>query len=269
MALETMLFLQPVGTEQRRTHSRKGAWSGYLLGFALSGFFDGILLHQVLQWHHLLLGVRSAPFQDMRVQILADGLFHLLMYMIAIAGLWSLWRGRESPDLIAGRKLLSHALIGFGVWHVLDAFVSHWLLGIHRIKMDSPNPLFWDLVWFALFGIAPLIAGWLLGRSNRRIGRDGRAAAALAVSVVAAGPFAALPPSDNGQVLVVVRSSDANRLLDGLHDVAGSIMWADRTATVWVFSIEEQARARQLYDHGALFVTRSPVALGCLAWTRG
>lgn len=264
------LWLERKWSELRRELARKGAWAGYLLGFALSGFFDGILLHQVLQWHHLLLGVRSAPFQDMRVQILADGLFHLLMYMIAIAGLWSLWRGRESPDLIAGRKLLSHALIGFGVWHVLDAFVSHWLLGIHRIKMDSPNPLFWDLLWFAVFGIVPLIAGWLLGRSHdRRIDPDGRAAtAALALSVIATGPFAALPPSDNSQVLVIVRPSDANRILDGLHDVAGSIMWADRTAAVWVFSIEEPAHAQHLYDHGALFVTRSPVALGCLAWTR-
>ena len=24
------------------------------LGFAFGGFFDGILLHQILQWHHLL-----------------------------------------------------------------------------------------------------------------------------------------------------------------------------------------------------------------------
>src|SRR5687768_8252330 len=27
---------------------------GAVLGFALGGFFDGILLHQILQWHHLL-----------------------------------------------------------------------------------------------------------------------------------------------------------------------------------------------------------------------
>lgn len=27
---------------------------GAALGFALGGFFDGILLHQILQWHHLL-----------------------------------------------------------------------------------------------------------------------------------------------------------------------------------------------------------------------
>jgi uncharacterized membrane protein len=28
-----------------------------MLGFAFGGFFDGILLHQVLQWHHLLSGI--------------------------------------------------------------------------------------------------------------------------------------------------------------------------------------------------------------------
>ncbi|PZN29727.1 MAG: DUF2243 domain-containing protein, partial [Proteobacteria bacterium] len=66
-------------------------WAGYLLGFALGGFFDGILLHQILQWHHLLLGVDAEPLQDIRVQILADGLFHLLMYGIALVGLWALW----------------------------------------------------------------------------------------------------------------------------------------------------------------------------------
>ena len=28
--------------------------AGSVLGMALGGFFDGILLHQVLQWHHFL-----------------------------------------------------------------------------------------------------------------------------------------------------------------------------------------------------------------------
>jgi Predicted membrane protein (DUF2243) len=47
-------------------------WAGYLLGFAMGGFFDGIL-HQVLQWHHLLSGVQRSGLQDLRVRILADG----------------------------------------------------------------------------------------------------------------------------------------------------------------------------------------------------
>ncbi|GKT26246.1 DUF2243 domain-containing protein [Acidovorax sp. SUPP3334] len=40
------------------------------------------MLHQILQWHHLLSRVESAMVQDVRVQILADGLFHALMYVI-------------------------------------------------------------------------------------------------------------------------------------------------------------------------------------------
>jgi len=52
-----------------------------MLGFAIGGFFDGILLHQVLQWHHLLSGLQGGRFDDLRFQIMADGLFHLLMYL--------------------------------------------------------------------------------------------------------------------------------------------------------------------------------------------
>jgi hypothetical protein len=33
--------------------SRAFIWSALALGFSIGGFFDGILLHQVLQWHHL------------------------------------------------------------------------------------------------------------------------------------------------------------------------------------------------------------------------
>jgi uncharacterized membrane protein len=28
--------------------------AGIFLGLGLGGFFDGIILHQVLQWHHML-----------------------------------------------------------------------------------------------------------------------------------------------------------------------------------------------------------------------
>src|SRR5690606_10212012 len=69
---------------RRSAHSIRLSRAAGLLGFALGGFFDGILLHQVLQWHHLLATVQGALFQDLRVQILADGLFHALMYVIAV-----------------------------------------------------------------------------------------------------------------------------------------------------------------------------------------
>ena len=65
-----------------------------IIGVGLSGFFDGILLHQVLQWHHLLSLVPGEPFRDIGTQILADGLFHVLMYLVTAVGLWLLWRRR-------------------------------------------------------------------------------------------------------------------------------------------------------------------------------
>lgn len=68
-------------------------WSGLALGVGLGGFFDGILLHQVLQWHHLLSGIEQARI-DIRILIMTDGLFHVLMYVIAGIGLLLLWQAR-------------------------------------------------------------------------------------------------------------------------------------------------------------------------------
>src|SRR5690606_17787501 len=73
--------IQPM-PEKAAAGAPRGAW--IMIGFALGGFFDGILLHQILQWHHLLSGLEAA--RDIRFQVMADGLFHLAMYVLALAG---------------------------------------------------------------------------------------------------------------------------------------------------------------------------------------
>jgi uncharacterized membrane protein len=86
---------------------RRLALAGGILGFALGGFFDGILLHQVLQWHHFLSLVEGEAYRDIRTQILADGLFHVAVYAVASVGLWLLWRGRSGfTGSGADRRLL-------------------------------------------------------------------------------------------------------------------------------------------------------------------
>lgn len=245
-----------------------------LLGFALGGFFDGILLHQVLQWHHLLSGLEGAAFRDLRVQILADGLFHAVMYVIGALGLWLLWRAHQtSTTAPGGRRLLAGVLIGFGVWHVLDGVLSHWILAIHRIRMDSEAPLLWDLLWFFAFGIAFVAVGLALRRTGA--GRDdtrgaGRAAlSALTLTVLAAGHAASLPPTGARTLMVVMRpGATANELLDGLERIGGGIVWADPSGALWAVDVRTPGDAARLYRYGALLVTGSPVALGCLAWTR-
>jgi uncharacterized membrane protein len=253
--------------------SSRFTWSGYLLGFALSGFFDGILLHQILQWHHLLTGLEGEAFRDLRVQVLADGLFHVLMYAIAVAGLGMLWRSRaDLTQPFAGRHLLACALIGFGAWHVLDGVLFHWMLALHRIRTAPPSPLFWDLLWFFIFGVAVIFAGLVLrrgsGAGSARVPHEGMAASvALTLAAVLSAHSAALPPPASSAALVVLRPGvSASDFLDGLSETRAGILWADPSGAVWTVRLESGRDARALYAHGALLVTASPVVLGCLAW---
>ncbi len=242
-------------------------WSGYLLGFGLGGFFDGILLHQILQWHHLLSLVEGVG--DIRNQVLFDGLFHALMYVIAAVGLVMLARARDAlaaPG--AARRLLGNVLIGFGAWHVLDSILSHWLLAIHRIRIDSPNPLLWDLVWFAAFGVVPIALGLLIRRGGGTRLSGGHASAAGIVALVLGGGFwAAQSPADARSAVAIFQPGLSNgEIFNAIHRSGGSVIWTSRG--IWAVQWQEPGRAAGLYRRGALLVSDSFLAAGCLAWTR-
>lgn len=245
------------------------ARAAVLLGVALGGFFDGILLHQVLQWHHLLSNVDGAAFQDLRVQLLADGLFHLLMYVLAAVALWGLWRHRAALLQTGATPLLLGAvLIGFGLWHVLDAVLSHWLTGIHRIKGDSPNPLAWDLTWFVLFGLLPMAAGLWLRRRPSSGPSARRAAGGLAVLALTAGLLAAMgPPAGGPSVVVFGPDVDGAAAFNVLAAADARVLWADRRGAVWVVQRSETEPPLALLRGGAWLVGGSWAGWGCANWT--
>jgi len=50
--------------------------AGILLGIGFGGFVDGIVLHQILQWHHMLTSEGSYPattVAGLEANTLADG----------------------------------------------------------------------------------------------------------------------------------------------------------------------------------------------------
>ena len=64
-----------------------------LLGLGLGGFFDGIILHQILQWHHMLSAIEPVDtVRGLEINTLGDGLFHLGTYSFTVVGLVLLWR---------------------------------------------------------------------------------------------------------------------------------------------------------------------------------
>jgi uncharacterized membrane protein len=259
---------------------RRFRWAGYLIGIALGGFFDGILLHQVLQWHHLLSLVDSPVLKDIRAQILADGLFHVLMYLVALWGLALLWRSRQAfADPSGGRMLAACVLLGFGLWNIIDVVLFHWVLVIHRIRVDSAVPLLWDIGWLLLFGPPFLVAAWALRRraaggsgpgsgsgAGKRPGANA-SAAMVAVLTLGAGMIAALPPTGNGTALVVfAHGTTPLQALKAIDAADLRIVGSDRSATVWAVHAARRGDAMKLYRHGALLVSGSMLAPGCFNW---
>ena len=258
-------------TTAPRGFSGRFGWSGYALGFALGGFFDGILLHQVLQWHHLLSGVEQARL-DIRVLILWDGIFHLIMYIIAAIGLSLLWRARQEFAAVgADRDLFANVLIGFGAWHIIDSVLSHWILGIHRVRMDVSHPLFWDLLWFTAFGIIPVVIGVLMKRarpSDRS--RSNRSPLILALGVLVTAPLAALPPAGQSQVVVLFRPGISEQhAIAAIGAVGGRLLGTDSSGQLWAIDLAPGGNVAELYLHGALLVSNSMLPLGCFKWMRG
>ena len=82
--------------------------AGILLGLGLGGFFDGIVLHQVLQWHHMLTsaGYPADNLQNLKLNVMWDGLFHISTYLFTATGLTILWRRARRPHPPWSGKML-------------------------------------------------------------------------------------------------------------------------------------------------------------------
>jgi uncharacterized membrane protein len=146
--------------------------AGILFGLGLGGFFDGILLHQVLQWHHMLTsaGYPADSVRNLEINVLWDGVFHMSTYLFTAAGLYNLWRySRKSHIRWSGKLLPATILMGFGIFNLIEGLLDHHLLGIHHVNETVPREqwIYWD-VGFLLWGAAMLLGGWLLLRAARR-----------------------------------------------------------------------------------------------------
>lgn len=247
-------------------HERRFVIAAAVTGVGLSGFFDGILLHQVLQWHHLLSLVPGESLRDLRTQVLADGLFHVLMYFITAVGLWLLWRARPVTRSSDWRLAAGGLLLGFGAWNIVDVGLFHWILGIHRVRVNVPDPMLYDLVWLVAFGVVPIALGWWAIRSRPSRGTKGmRALVAIAVLAVTSGTIAALPrPGPQTAVVLMAPGSSAGASFSAAVRAGTPVMWADPAGGLMIVRLDNGAQAR-LYRAGAMLVTRSPVLAGCFA----
>ncbi|TWG96355.1 putative membrane protein [Nocardioides sp. J9] len=149
---------------------------GLLYGIGFGAFVDGIVLHQLLQWHHMVSHVDDYPtttVAGLEANTLADGLFHAVAWVCLLAAAictFRAWRaGRLSPRWSFHVGL---ALAGWGLFNLVEGLVDHHLLGVHHVRDDLSAPLAWDLGFLAL-GAVLVAGGWLLHRAGAdRVGAD-------------------------------------------------------------------------------------------------
>ena len=156
-----------------RTRTRAQAASlttpGIVLGLGLGGFIDGIVLHQILQWHNMLSSTGRWPattMEGMEANMRADGFFHLATWILVAIGLGMLWNALRNDAPRSGQALVGWMLAGWGIFNVVEGVVDHLVLGIHHVN-EGGHEAAWD-IGFLVFGLLLIVVGWTRARSAER-----------------------------------------------------------------------------------------------------
>lgn len=152
------------------TRNRRGPLisAGIFLGLGLGGFVDGIVLHQILQWHHMLSSFRpTTTVSDMELNMVWDGLFDASTWIMTVIGIGLLWRAGQRDDVPwSSNTFLGSILLGAGAFNFFEGLIDHQILGIHHVK-PGPNELAWDLGFLAS-GVILAVIGWILLRAGKQ-----------------------------------------------------------------------------------------------------
>ena len=142
--------------------------AGVILGLGLGGFVDGIVLHQILQWHHMLSSVRPpTTIAQMKLNMVWDGLFDAATWILTVLGIGLLWQAVKRDNVPKSSNVLfGSLLIGAGTFDVVEGIIDHQILGIHHVKPGT-NELIWDIGFIVLGGIL-VIVGWMLLQAGKQ-----------------------------------------------------------------------------------------------------
>jgi uncharacterized membrane protein len=140
-----------------------------LLGIGFGGFVDGIVFHQILQWHHMVSAEGCCPTTSaagLEDNTLADGIFHAVTWVVTVVGsvaAINAWRrGDLAPPWVAH---FGGLLAGWGIFNLVDS-ANHFILGLHHIRDDLGAPVGWD-IGFLAFALALIGIGWALARRGQ------------------------------------------------------------------------------------------------------
>jgi uncharacterized membrane protein len=143
--------------------------SGIVLGAGFGGLADGIILHQILGWHHLVCYdryCRPTSIEQLLTENTQDGFFHLGLWLVLLLGTAMLFRAARHADREwAGRVLVGSMLAGCGLFNFVEGLVNHQILGIHHVLPGNPHQFLFDMLYLGN-GLLFLTVGVCLIRSK-------------------------------------------------------------------------------------------------------
>lgn len=137
--------------------------SACVLGIGLGGFIDGIVFHQILQWHEMVSAkIIPLDFTSKSVNMFWDGIFHAFTFFITFFGIILLYRLLQQNTLLKHQNLfIGGLLLGWGFFNLIEGILNHHIFKFHSVKDFDVNPLIWNLS-FLTFSILIIVLGCFL-----------------------------------------------------------------------------------------------------------
>jgi uncharacterized membrane protein len=141
---------------------------GVFLGLGVGGFIDGIVLHQIAQWHSMGSAILPPTTMEAMAQNMRwDGYFHVVTLILTLIGAVSLWReGLSGVAPPSFRILTGQMLLGWGVFNLVEGLVAHVLLELHHVRDLPMHMPLYDWVLLGVGGFFFILFGWLLSRTT-------------------------------------------------------------------------------------------------------
>jgi len=139
--------------------------AGFVLGMGFGGLADGIVLHQILGWHHLVCySAQCVPTSvaQLEHENTQDGYFHLGLWLVLLAGTaMLLGAARQGGPSALGRVLLGGLLAGSGFFNFFEGLLNHQILGIHHVLPGDPHQFLYDMLYLANGWVFFFVGVWL------------------------------------------------------------------------------------------------------------
>ncbi|MBA2700811.1 MAG: DUF2243 domain-containing protein [Chloroflexi bacterium] len=143
-----------------------------VLGIGLGGFFDGIVLHQILQWHHVISSpVPPDSIRNLELDTRADGLFHALTWLVTVIGVFLLASSDGARHAEGRRKLVGGLVMGWGLFNLVEGLIDHQILGLHHVRSGHDEVLY-DLGFLVWGGLMIVIGLALLGGPGQAVAAE-------------------------------------------------------------------------------------------------